>query len=185
VVDRICAVDRSSCRACYGPLRTSSDPAHGLRRGHGVARSRVPDPRVDAHETDTVRVLRDRPSDLHILQRARELHVTRRRTSGRRRSSTRRRSTAKGSSQRRDLVKGRSSTFYAKRTSKGRFKEMDEPGRPLASDRRRKAKTKSKGDYADRAIAPRLDEQPEVRGPAMNATSQTTSRTVRTWMRRT
>lgn len=71
-------------------------------------------------------------------------------TSSRRRSSTFRRASSKRGSQKRDLVKGRNATFYAKRTSKGRFKEMDERGRSQAADRRRKAKTKAKSGYGDR-----------------------------------
>jgi hypothetical protein len=53
-------------------------------------------------------------------------------------------------SQRRDTVKSRTATFYAKRTSRGRFKEMDEKGRSLKADRRTRAKTKSKSGYGDR-----------------------------------
>jgi hypothetical protein len=41
-------------------------------------------------------------------------------------------------------------TFFARRTSGGRFKEMDERGRSLAADRRRKAKTPSKSGYGDK-----------------------------------
>jgi len=46
-------------------------------------------------------------------------------------------------------------TFFAKRTAKGRFKEMDERGRSVAGDRRRKATTKARsgyGDKGDRAV---------------------------------
>jgi hypothetical protein len=63
-------------------------------------------------------------------------------------------SPAKRSSQKRDAVKGRSGTLYAKRTATGRFKEMDAQGRSLAADLRRKAKTRTKsgfGDQGDRA----------------------------------
>jgi hypothetical protein len=69
-------------------------------------------------------------------------------------ASGRKRSSPKRLSQRRDTVKGRSGTLYAKRTAKGRFKEMDAKGRSLAADRRRKAKTRTKsgfGDQGDRA----------------------------------
>ena len=54
------------------------------------------------------------------------------------------------SSQKRDLVKGRNAIACAKRTAKGRFKEMDERGRSQAADRHRKAKTEAKSDYGDR-----------------------------------
>jgi hypothetical protein len=68
----------------------------------------------------------------------------------RRRSSSRKRSSSRRGSQKRDTVKARKATSYAKRTSTGRFREMDEKGRALASDRRRKAKTKTKAGYGDR-----------------------------------
>lgn len=56
----------------------------------------------------------------------------------------------KCSSGKRELLKSRNATFFAKRTAKGRFKEMDERGRSLATDRRRKAKSKAKRGYGDR-----------------------------------
>lgn len=64
------------------------------------------------------------------------------------------RSSSKRGSQKRDTVKSRAATLYAKRTSRGRFKAMDEKGRSLAADRRRKANTRTKsgdGDRGDRA----------------------------------
>ena len=70
--------------------------------------------------------------------------------SDRRTTSSRLRSTSKRGSQKRDLVKGRNATFFGKRTSKGRFKEMDERGRSLAADRRRKAMRMAKSGYGDR-----------------------------------
>jgi hypothetical protein len=69
-------------------------------------------------------------------------------------ASGRKRSSPKRPSQKRDSVKGRSGTLYAKRTAQGRFKEMDAKGRSLAADRRRKAKTRTTsgfGDQGDRA----------------------------------
>jgi hypothetical protein len=56
------------------------------------------------------------------------------------------------------LLKSRTTaTLYAKRTRRGRFKEMDEKGRSLAADRRRKAwtKVKSGGRIAARRVADR------------------------------
>ena len=50
----------------------------------------------------------------------------------------------------RDTVKGKNATFYAKRTSRGRFTEMDEQGRSLKADRRTRAKTRTKSGYGDR-----------------------------------
>jgi hypothetical protein len=56
----------------------------------------------------------------------------------------------KRSSAKRDTVKGKNATSYAKRTARGRFKEMDAKGRSLKSDRRRTAKRKTKAGYGDR-----------------------------------
>jgi hypothetical protein len=53
------------------------------------------------------------------------------------------------------LLKGPNATFFAKRTASGP-RGMDERGRSLAGDRRRKASTKAKsgcGDRGDRAVA--------------------------------
>ena len=50
----------------------------------------------------------------------------------------------------RETVNAKNATFYAKRTPRGQFKAMDERGRSLAADRRRKAKTKTKPGYGDR-----------------------------------
>jgi hypothetical protein len=50
----------------------------------------------------------------------------------------------------RDLVKSRSAKSYAKRTAKGRFKEMDNVKRSSRSDRRSKAKRKVKAGYGDK-----------------------------------
>jgi len=63
------------------------------------------------------------------------------------RKTTRKR---KRSSGKRELLKTRNASFFGKRTARGRFKEMDERGRSLGADRRRKAKTKSKRGYGDR-----------------------------------
>ena len=54
------------------------------------------------------------------------------------------------SSQKRETIRTNSSTLYGKRTARGRFKEMDEKGRSLKADRRRKAKTKVRSGYGDR-----------------------------------
>jgi hypothetical protein len=59
-------------------------------------------------------------------------------------------SARKRGSGRRDTVKAKSATLYAKRTARGRFREMDEKGRSLKSDRRVKAKTRTKSGYGDR-----------------------------------
>jgi hypothetical protein len=76
--------------------------------------------------------------------------VTKRKTPSRRTSGSER------GSGKRELLKAPSATFFGRRTAKGRFKEMDERGRSLAGDRRRKATTKAKpgyGDWGDRRVA--------------------------------
>jgi hypothetical protein len=50
----------------------------------------------------------------------------------------------------RDTVRRKGVTSYAKRTARGRFKEMDEKGRSLKVDRRRKATRKVRSGYGDR-----------------------------------
>ena len=47
---------------------------------------------------------------------------------------------AKRSTAKRDLVKRKTGSAYAKRTTKGKFKEMDDVGRSQKADRPRKAK---------------------------------------------
>jgi hypothetical protein len=49
----------------------------------------------------------------------------------------------------RDTVRTKHATLYAKRTARGRFKEMDEKGRSLSSDRRRRAKRTVRSGYGD------------------------------------
>jgi hypothetical protein len=50
----------------------------------------------------------------------------------------------------RDLVKAKRATMFAKRSPKGRFAEIDEMGKSLKADRRRKAKRKAKSGFGDR-----------------------------------
>jgi len=59
------------------------------------------------------------------------------------------RSSTKRSSTKRDLVKSRGGKSFAKRTTKGRFKDMDGVKRSLPSDRRKKAKRKVKSGHGD------------------------------------
>lgn len=59
-------------------------------------------------------------------------------------------SSRKRSSAKRDLVKSRTGKSFAKRTAKGRFKDMDNVKRSLKGDRRKKAKRKVKSGYGDR-----------------------------------
>ena len=53
------------------------------------------------------------------------------------------------SSAKRDLVRGRQASSYAKRTAKGRFKEMDDVGRSQKADKPRKAKRAVRSGYGD------------------------------------
>jgi len=73
---------------------------------------------------------------------------------GRSKSSSRASSSSTGARKRgsgkRDLVKTPTGTFFARRDGEGQFREMDEVGRSLAADRRRKAKTKVASGYCDR-----------------------------------
>ena len=61
-----------------------------------------------------------------------------------------RKAAKKRPSQKRDLVKGKRATMYAKRSARGRFKEIDEKGRSQKSDRKRKAKRKVRSGFGDR-----------------------------------
>jgi hypothetical protein len=76
--------------------------------------------------------------------------TTRRKTTKVKRSARRSPARAGRSPGKRDRVKSPSGTFFAKRTRSGRFREMDETGRSLRTDRRRKAKTKVRSGYGDR-----------------------------------
>jgi hypothetical protein len=49
----------------------------------------------------------------------------------------------------RDLVRGRKSSAYAKRNARGQFKEMDDVGRSQKADKRRKAKTAVRSGFGD------------------------------------
>jgi hypothetical protein len=60
---------------------------------------------------------------------------------------------AKRGSGKRELLANAAGDFFARRSGDGRFSEMDERGRSLATDRRRKATTVStpgRGDTGDR-----------------------------------
>ena len=71
--------------------------------------------------------------------------------------SSKKRSTKKRSTTKRDLVdpgKRRGGKRFAKRTTTGRFKEMDQASRSLSSDRRKKAKKKTKSGFGDQGDRP-------------------------------
>ena len=56
----------------------------------------------------------------------------------------------------RDLVRRPKASAYAKRTARGRFKEMDDVGRSQKTDKARTAKTKVRSGYGDQG-----DERPK------------------------
>lgn len=58
--------------------------------------------------------------------------------------------TGRKASAKRELIDTGSDKRYVRRGAKGRFKESDDVGKSLASDRRRKAKTNSKRGQGDR-----------------------------------
>jgi hypothetical protein len=64
-------------------------------------------------------------------------------------SKAKSRATSRGSS-RRELVAPRGDKRFARRGKRGQFKESDDVGRSLSTDRRRKAKTKAKRGQGDR-----------------------------------
>jgi hypothetical protein len=57
--------------------------------------------------------------------------------------------TRKRTAGKRDTVKAKTATFYAKRTTRGRFRDMDEKGRSLKADRRQQAKKTTRSGYGD------------------------------------
>jgi hypothetical protein len=65
------------------------------------------------------------------------------------RKASARKATSRKSSAKRTAVSNRAGSFYAKRKSSGQFKEMDEKGRSLKTDRRRAAKKTTKSGYGD------------------------------------
>ena len=61
---------------------------------------------------------------------------------------------AKKKAQKRELIDTGNDKRYVRRDSEGQFKEVDDQGRSLSQDRRKKAKTKVKsgqGDKGDRS----------------------------------
>jgi len=50
----------------------------------------------------------------------------------------------------RELIAPKGDKRYVRRTRSGQFKESDDVSRSLSSDRRRKAKRKTKSGYGDR-----------------------------------
>ena len=58
--------------------------------------------------------------------------------------------TTRRSSSKRELINTGSDKRFVRRGAKGQFKESDDVGRSLASDRRTKARTESKSGQGDR-----------------------------------
>ena len=56
---------------------------------------------------------------------------------------------AKRSSSKREVIDTGRNRMFGKRDARGQFKEMDDVGRSLSSDRRRKAKTHAKSGHGD------------------------------------
>jgi hypothetical protein len=73
------------------------------------------------------------------------------------RKTSRKGTAAKGSrpAAKRDLVRRPKASAYAKRTARGRFKEMDDVGRSQKTDKPRKAKKTVRSGYGDQG-----DERP-------------------------
>ena len=61
----------------------------------------------------------------------------------------------KRSTGKRELIDTGRNKMFAKRDAGGRFKEMDDVGRSLATDRRTSAKTASKAGHGDQGDRPR------------------------------
>jgi hypothetical protein len=55
----------------------------------------------------------------------------------------------KRSASKRDLLKKRGGKAFAKRTAKGRFKEIDSAKKSIPADRRKKAKRKVRSGFGD------------------------------------
>jgi hypothetical protein len=63
---------------------------------------------------------------------------------------TRKKAAAAKGSGKREAINNPAGEFYGRRDASGQFKEMDERGKSLATDRRQKAKTTVKPGQGDR-----------------------------------
>ena len=79
------------------------------------------------------------------------------------------------STRQRDLVKSKGGARYAKRTSDGAFREMDDVGRSQKADRRTKAKRSVKSGYGDQG-----DRKTSARSRTKNAKSSKSTTSTRT-----
>jgi hypothetical protein len=80
----------------------------------------------------------------------------------------------KGSGGKRELIDTGRNKMYAKRGAKGRFKEMDDVGRSLSADRRKKAKTKAKSGYGDQGDGAKRRGKKTARKPARKSARKKT-----------
>ena len=71
--------------------------------------------------------------------------------------------TAKRNSAKRDLVRRPKGSAYAKRTGRGKFKEMDDVGRSQKADRTRRARRRVKSGYGDQGDQKRSTRKKENR----------------------
>lgn len=66
------------------------------------------------------------------------------------RPAKKKQSRKKKTAARRTLIAPKGDKRYVRRSAKGRFKESDDVGRSLSTDRRRRAKTKAKRGQGDK-----------------------------------
>lgn len=85
----------------------------------------------------------------------------------------------KRSSGKRELIDTGRNKMYAKRGGKGRFKEMDDVGRSLSADRRRKAKTKTKSGHGDQGDGRARGKKTAAPKAARKTTRKTARKTAR------
>lgn len=71
------------------------------------------------------------------------------RTLAKKKSTSRKRSARNRSTTKREKLDTGRNTAYAKRTRTGRFKEMDDVGRSLTTDRRKRAQKTTKSGHGD------------------------------------
>jgi hypothetical protein len=65
--------------------------------------------------------------------------------------------------EKRELIDTGTQKRFVKRTKGGQFNEVDDVGRSLAADRRRKAKTKVRAGYGDQGDQPKARTKPKAK----------------------
>lgn len=91
----------------------------------------------------------------------------------------------KRSSGKRELIDTGRNKMYAKRGAKGQFKEMDDVGRSLSADRRRKAKTTAKSGHGDQGDGRRRGKKTTARKAARKTPRKGIRATARKTARKT